>query len=582
MINQYRKYMEYLIYLYIKSIRIFMKKAILSSEIIMTSDTIYVISGNNDLLGSTIKVPEGCELFFKKGAKIRNGIIELNNTRLSGEKHCIATKVSGYQDELDTDFFDLTADNKSSIMQSIVNTSSIIQLHGRFENVFDNIQLGGKEITIIGNGAIISNSVSNPAITITTNDFVRIVDIDFQINTGYAIYKNVAPTTVTKLSFIIDRCRFVSTGDSSTSIIQLLGSREGNITNCFFEGTGKSGSIGINRTDAVNTNVISCMFSNLSYGIKAMGLKTDLDPSSEQYSIFACGLNVQSAVMLGCKYGIFIEGNDSFFLNNSMIDYCDNPLVVISQDGANITNNYFSTSSVYNDYAATITIINNTSKGTANRNKRIIVSGNTIYGHRTINNHAIDLDVESLDCIIQNNTLDFYTDYGVYLRHINVQNGWTTEKLVIDNNRFYFAYDNAKCIGGYSGGFPIIISNNYVIEGTNTSFFDNGNPYFGNYLYSGNHDYLYGGEPSNPENKKIYYASRRNNTRMKIGLTFNANQYTMSIDNPMHQDTSLVVYIANNRYPICVDSITSQSITFTKTVSDAVVFTAIIEHILNL
>lgn len=552
------------------------------SSMLISADTLYELSGTFDLAGEVIEIPSGCVLKFDEGTRIANGTLSLNNTVFEGAKHSIDALVSGNQYELDTDNFNLTGSDKVTIMQSIVSTATSIQLHGRLEDVFDGIQIGGKKTSLIGNGATIANTtVTNSAIIITDNSFVRIVDIDFIISSGDAIYKDVVPELNTVLSFMIDRCNFISTGGSSTAIIQLLGSREGNITNCFFKGSGKTGSIGINRQNAVNTNVIGCMFSNLSYGIKAIGVNASKDASSEEYSVFACGLNVQSAIMLGCKYGIYIEGNDSFFLNNSMIDYCDNPLVLMSQDGANITNCYFSTSTVHNDYDATITVRNNTSKGAENRNQRIIISGNTIYGHRTTNNYGIDMSVKSKDCIIQYNTIDYFIGHGIYMRNESAEAGWTTEKLVIDNNRFHFAYTYQDGIGGYTGDPAIIITNNYAMEGSTTKLMSVGSPHYGNYVYDANHDYL-AAVPSGNEGSKVYYASRKNCTRMKIGLTMAANDSTLIINNPMNGDTNLVVYVANNRYPICVYSISSTQIVFTKTTSNAVTFTAIIEHISNM
>ena len=177
--------------------------------------------------------------------------------------------------------------------------------------------------------------------------------------------------------------------------------------------------------------------------------------------------------MLGCTYGILIEGNDSFFLNNSMIDFCTNPLVIISQEGANISNNYFATSTAVGEYPAVITIRNNPAMTATNENRRIILSDNTILGHRTTNCYGIDMDVESIDCTIQGNTFDYFTNYGINLRHPNTGKGWSTEKLVIDNNRFHFGrfatkdnFVNMYGINGvdYSGGNSAIITNNYAIE----------------------------------------------------------------------------------------------------------------------
>ncbi len=550
-----------------------------------TENALYVISGACDLAGAEVNVPEGSTLVFDYGTKIKNGKLVLNNTVFEGAKHCVATEVCGVQDELDTDYFDLTLDNKTAIMQSIINTAKRIQLHGRYENVFVNIEIGRKEVTLVGNGATIVNTLrsNTSAITITTDSFVRIVDLDFEINSGYAIQKEAPRTTDTKLSFIIDRCRFVATSSSVSALIKLISSREGNITNCFFEGA--NASIGIDRRNAVNTNVIGCMFKKITYGIKAVAVHTSAD-TDDLYTSYACGLNVQSAVMLGCTYGIFIEGNDSFFLNNSMIDYCTNPLVIISQDGANITNNYFSTSTSFSIYNAVITLRNNTDKTSANENKRIIISGNTLYGHRENLCYGIDMDVECIDCTIQGNTFDYFTNHGIYLRHPNTGAGWLTEKLVIDNNRFHFANDEgADGISGYNytGECKVIVSNNYAEEKSNTKLLRAGSTNYGNYLFLGNHDYL-ASVPSGNEGSKIYDASRRNHTRMKIDLLLPASVNQLEIDNPMVGDTNIVVQVANNRYPVCVYSISTTKIKFNRatTNTDAIAFTAIIEHLFNL
>lgn len=581
-------------------------------------DTLYELSGIFDLDGEVIEIPSGCVLKFTEGSKITNGTLSLNNTIFEGAKHSIAALMSGTQYELDTDDFDLTGSNKVTIMQSIVSTATSIQLHGRLENVFNNITIN-KVTSFIGNGSLIVNSTStNRALNITTDDFVRINDLDFEISSGCAIYKEAIPTNDAKLSFIICNCKFKLTSYNTVSFIKLKNSREGNIINCFFTGNANKINnieyrygIGIERIDAVNTNIIGCMFSYLDYGIKATA--EHITPSSEHpgdiatevYSKYACGLSVQSAVIISCRYGVFMEGNDSFFLQNSMVDFCLYPLVLLSQDGANITNNYFATSiAIFNGgsltYNATITIRNNTSSITNpwpeysqltddqkavlrenNRCQRIIIANNTIYGHRSSNNNGIDMAAKSKDCTIQGNTLDSFTDHGIYMRNASAESTWTTEKLRIDNNRFYFKGPNQDGIGGYTGDQTISITNNYAKEGSTTKLINVGSPYYGNYVYSGNHDYL-SAVPSGNEGSKIYWASLRNCTRMKIGLTMAANQNTLTISNPMNGDTNLTVYVANNRYPICVYSVSSTQIVFTKTTSEAVSFTAIIEHFLNM
>ena len=589
------------------------------------TDTVYVLSGTYNLGGVTVTVPTGCIFKFVEGTKITNGILFLNNTLFEGAKHCIRALVSGNQYELDTDDFDLTKSNKANIMQSILNTAKCVQLHGRLLNVFNDLVLPNREIWLIGNGATIVNtsSITYAAIEISYDTFVRISDLNFDIAKGHAIIKNAARSGSTKLSFIIDKCRFYTSSTNVSSFIRLLSSREGSITNCFFEfiesPNQRYGGIGIDRSNAVNTNVIGCMFSNLRYGIYAMGVHETQDGSNDLYTSYACGLNVQSAVMLGCEYGIYIEGNDSFFLNNSMIDFCVYPLVIVSQDGANITNNYFSATEYRLpennptlptlNYTAVITVhdryaepypypdpyINET-------NRRIIISNNTVYSHRETDCNGLEMDAASIDCTIQGNTFDLFTTHGIFLRKTQVvpqglEDKWVTEKLVIDNNRFHFSrfatnnhYVNMYGISGtdYTGGSSAIIMNNYAIEkidnnnNISTKLIKAGDSYAGNYLSFGNHDYL---DPDTVT-ADIRQASITNHSRMILQLTMQASDTQLAINNPMPGESNLVVYVANNPCPISISHLPDQnssSIIFTRAATgNAITFTAIIERTYNL
>ena len=581
-----------------------------------TANTSYEMSGAIDLSGGTLTVPPNCTLKFEEGTKITNGTIVLNNTVFEGAKHSIRTIVSGTQYELDTDDFDLTDDDKADIMQSIVNTATVIQLHGKLEDVFENITIENdteftnshveKPKTFVGNGATIVNDFTSEvaAIYIKTDDLIRITDINFEIAAaGWAIKKDtIQRQEHTRLSFIIDRCRFIRTAASNqgdSGLIRLINSREGNITNCMFVSKIEYRGIGIDRSNAINTNVIGCMFSDLKFGIYAKGEHINGNApqgdENDKYTSYACGLNIQSAVMLGCEYGIYIEGNDSFFLNNSMIDFCVYPLVIYSQDGANITNNYFSSKAYQQQgsfsysHSAVITVRNNNTSGFAQeKNKRIIILGNTLYAHRTtVPCHGLDMDVYSTDCIIQSNTFGKFKEHGILLKKYDLGNdlGWTTEKLVIDNNRFHFMDSSSDAIGGYNytGGDSVFITNNFVMETGNTKFVNAGTSYFGNYLSFGNHDYA----AIRPDNgglpEEVYNASRINNSRMKLDLTMGANATTLSIDNPMPGEQNLVVYIANNLYPIKIVSINSQNIVFGKSITSTdASFTAIVERKYNM
>lgn len=578
------------------------------------TDALYEVSGTLDLKGGEVNVPEGCVVHFEAGSRIINGILVLNNTQFTGAKHSIATEVSGTQYELDTDDFDLTNTNKVNIMQSIVNTATSIQLHGRLENVFDNIAIN-KATSLIGYGAVIINNTQiTSAINISTDDFVRITDLDFEISSGNAIYKNATVTNDAKLSFIISNCKFkLTSNNTSASLIKLDYSREGNITDCFFTGYAYIGSstgveyrrgIGIERKDAVNTNVIGCMFSYLHYGIKATAVHVTPDSDhpgdadDELYSKYACGLNVQSAVMISCKYGIYIEGNDSFFLNNSMIDFCENPLVLKSQDGANITDNYFSTASViFNGatmpaYNATIAVCNNLSKTDANRNQRVIISGNTIYGHRTNNNYGIDMHVESKDCTIQGNTIASCTNVGIHL--VRGKSTWSIEKLVIDNNRLYLSENCFYGIGNestdietkFEGDSQIVLSNNRAISKIlGQALVAAASRKYGFYLYHNNHFRKAGNPPTDPLENKVFYENEKSTTRLKLQLSIPSGSNSCQIPNPMGDDFNIAVYIANSNSPapIYISFNTNmQTISFGTSYSLGISFTAIIEHLRNI
>lgn len=605
----------------------------------VSANTLYLISGSFNLSGGSVTVPPSCILKFEEGTKISNGTLSLNSTLFEGAKHCLRVLVSGTQYELDTDDFDFTTSIRANIMRSIVNTASVVQLHGRLVNVFDDIIIPDKEISLIGNGATIVNTsaVTYAAIEIQYDKFVKISDLNFDIAKGHAILKEAARNGSTKLSFIIDKCRFYSSSTEVSSFIRLVSSREGNITNCFFEfiesEDDRYGCIGIDRSNALNTNVIGCMFSNLRYGIYAMGVHVNGEVSqggdgNDLYTSYACGLNIQSAVMLGCEYGIYIEGNDSFFLNNSMIDFCVYPLVIVSQDGANITDNYFSATSYRLrknettppplEHTAVITVVDRTSEPkpelepnpvpdpyTNETNRRIIIANNTIYGHRDANCNGLDIDVASMDCTIQGNTFDYFTTHGILLRQPHevpppTENKWVTEKLVIDNNRFHFGLFHVNgnnvnmhgiCGDNYDGTNAIIITNNYAIEdkyndGTldiKTMLMAPETSYFGNYLSFGNHDYLLVNTVSND----IRQASLMNHSRMKLELTMQSTETQLVLDNPMPGEHNLVVYVANNPCPIGIDmshvpDLQSRIIFTRANASSAITFTAIIERTYNL
>ena len=561
-----------------------------------TPNAIYVIEKDYQLVGdnnldseSTVEIKENCTLLFL-GGTFSGATLQLNNTVIEGASKSISCKVTGTQYELDADAFNLT----QAIMQSIVNTVKVLHLHGEYDSsIFNNIQIGGdsssdgdSSITIFGNGATINVINPNPnndndpssyyGIHIHTNDFVKITDIKFVVSSGCAIFKDAPETDDTKLSFLIDRCHFNVNSDCNG--IRLICTREGNITNCTFEG-GKPTSEGIFLQRAVNTNVIGCLFSDLGYGIHCQGVI-----QNGTYDPHTCGLNVQSAIILGCNYGVWVQGSDSFFLNNSMIDYCIYPLTIVSQDGANVTNNYLSnriSTNTNNNNQDFYTIrIYNESNYPDDYNKKIIISKNTIVCNQS-NSYGIYMNVVSTNCLISDNTIEFFTKYGIHLYKESFPEGDNPiEKLVIDNNRFAFDdRDNIEaCIGNcsYDGTNSIVLSNNYVVCNESVSLVKCTSG-MGNYLYHNNHRML----PESSDAIKIGNEAR-NTTRYKIPVVVQAYQNSVSVENPF-RSIAVLVSIANMPYFATVSNVSADNILLNvSSMAESYTFYVIVEWINNL
>ena len=561
-----------------------------------TPNAIYVIEKDYQLVGdnnldseSTVEIKENCTLLFL-GGTFSGATLQLNNTVIEGASKSISCKVTGTQYELDADAFNLT----QSIMQSIVNTVKVLHLHGEYDSsIFNNIQIGGESssngdssITIFGNGATINvidptqnndnEQIEYCGIHIQTNDFVKITDIKFVVSSGCAIIKDAYETDDTKLSYLIDRCHF--NVNSKSNGIMLICTREGNITNCTFEG-GKPTSEGIFLQRAVNTNVIGCLFSDLGYGIHCQGVV-----QNGTYDPHTCGLNVQSAIILGCNYGVWVQGSDSFFLNNSMIDYCIYPLTIVSQDGANVTNNYLSnriSTNTNNNNQDFYTIrIYNESNYPDDYNKKIIISKNTIVCNQS-NSYGIYMNVVSTNCLISDNTIEFFTKYGIHLYKESFPEGDNPiEKLVIDNNRFAFDdRDNIEaCIGNcsYDGTNSIVLSNNYVVCNESVSLVKCTSG-MGNYLYHNNHRML----PESSDAIKIGNEAR-NTTRYKIPVVVQAYQNSVSVENPF-RSIAVLVSIANMPYFATVSNVSADNILLNvSSMAESYTFYVIVEWINNI
>lgn len=533
----------------------------LSQDMLAESGVIYEIRYRYDLGGRTIKIPEGCTLFMN-GGTISNGTLILNETDITGVPQSLAVTVGGTQRQLDLSYFVL---KDRSILQSIVNTAHIIRLSGEYVDIFDNISVDS-ELFIIGNGATIRNTGGiATAISVTSNKLFQIKDVTFEVTDGCAIHKKARTNeTATRLSFLAENCTFRCKSSNNTryDLVHLERSRESTISNCRFLETDTLCMFTGIRTDcAVNPSVTVCQFSNLDYGIRAVGASGD-------DALFCCGLNVQSVTMLGCDYGIRISNYASFFLNNSMIDFCHMPLLLESQDGANITNNYFSTKRYLKRGDFNSSVAFRIYDKNSNCNRHILFTGNTVYGHRQTDNYGLEMDVYGKDCIIADNLFEHFTGYAIHF--VNSGSNNPIENTNIRGNRFKFSegLDITAAIGSdtYPGSGNIYISENYLYDpdsSINSNKLVKGTEDYvhGYYNFRSNHIYQPTTSQSGTVVSSIIQARKKDSTHIRLSLKFERGSDTLTIPNPMC-DSHTLVTICNNSIPVNVTRIGNNTIQF--------------------
>lgn len=282
----------------------------------------------------------------------------------------------------------------------------------KFKNVILDIDIVLKKIVylnddvnLVGNGKSITQS--DNYLTRTKDDgTLKVKGVIFKgegvgLNSSIQNYEGREQN----LSFIIEDCVF----ENLNFGINLYGLREGYIKKCRFEKKNK----GIKRTKTVNTFVVDCYFKDTEYMV--------LDDGDD--SAYSCGLRISNSVALGCTYGVVSYGVDQCDIQNNMIDYCDNPIVFRGGiEGSIIANNYItSRNSLY------VIDINKTKENIIDKNKLILIYGNTLINHSSNGRIANLADINSI-LEFNNNICHFYTDLALNLTNI--------ESGVINGNYF--------------------------------------------------------------------------------------------------------------------------------------------------
>lgn len=235
----------------------------------------------------------------------------------------------------------------------------------------------------------------------TRGGFLEVRDLNF---VGFKRGINIVMPTSEEMfyDFLIVNCKFTIIPADGWGIY-LDGPREGNIDKCYFESTGQSltSGGGIYRTLTVNTNVRDSIFKEARFGVYDDG----------KGSPYSAGNHLLGCVMLGVNFGVTISGGDSYVIDGCMIDYCDAPIRIFSQDGAKIVNNYISTRTA----SPAIDVKKDPADAAGNFGIKIL--NNTIISHYTAGPANTVEIFDSQDSSIEDCYIQFFNFYGIRFKN---------------------------------------------------------------------------------------------------------------------------------------------------------------------
>ena len=223
---------------------------------------------------------------------------------------------------------DNITDDTHIIQQLIdsVEDNSVILFPQGYTFKIETLNVDGKRITFQGYGATINSQSSQGAFYKTDHNNRLVIEGLTFIGTGKAINWVTTSSGTQYDEFSFESCNFYNEDYG----IYLDGVREGRIAFCSFEGVNNKG---VYRVRSVNHEVVSCYWKNTKYGVNDDGDGT----------AYSAGVKVIGGTMLGCEYGIRTSMVDYAVISDVMIDYCDNPLVILGVDIASVKGCYITT-----------------------------------------------------------------------------------------------------------------------------------------------------------------------------------------------------------------------------------------------
>ena len=277
--------------------------------------------------------------------------------------------------------------------------------------VISSVDFTGKSATLLGYGATIICTSATGAIYKTDHDNkLAVFGIKFSGTSTYrAINHQSAPSGTSYDELEIIDCQF----DMGSGIygIYCVGTREPKINGCLFKNT--NSGCGIYFKDCVSPFLFQDIFRGSGYVGRAVyypgtGNGTD------------AGLVLRDCEIMGWDKGLEVIGCDWLHVSGCTIDYCNQSIKCAAQDGASFIGNYIgslgATTALWLTYDATVA-------AAPLYCDKIIIQNNHFTGHysgaSTYDNILVDGAVTSDNIQIRNNSLAFYTRYGINLTMTN-------------------------------------------------------------------------------------------------------------------------------------------------------------------
>ena len=257
-----------------------------------------------------------------------------------------------------------------------------------------------KELTFIGHGKNTYFYTNQPnAIffsVIHEKLTIKNLLIDAQVAGSVGIQKICPQTDEMYFDLLVENVAFKGFGKG----IDIAGAREPIIDKCTFEMAGTC----VEMLHTSNPQISNSLFK--AWGIKAAAIKM----LGQMYNPYGCGLRAVHNTVIGFQTGIEVAETDYADISHNMIDYCDLPILVNTQDQMLIAHNYIGSRG-----AKGIEIINN---GLSEYSQHIKILGNDIVTYSTGAAQRTGILAEKVHGLhIKDNTIHFWNQKGIDLKN---------------------------------------------------------------------------------------------------------------------------------------------------------------------